>query len=265
MYNYLGNIKEFGVEKVDNDIFFQPTEKEYDTSTVFNDTDPKSILLKKEVKCLICSEVFKTLAQKVRRSKLINIDTDLRPTYDTIDTVAYDIISCPKCGFTSTTSSFNKITVKEKNNFLENTQSSFVKTEEEDEDKYAWTYDEAINRYKLAVYVNFVKKGTIGERSFLYMKIAWLYRAVRNKEREYFFLHQAYEGYKIAFAQETFPIMGNDEPTFKLLNGEIARRLGRVDEAKQWIGSLLVDRNTSEKLRERGKDIKNLIVRDLKE
>ena len=58
----------------------------------------EEFLLAKTVRCKVCDQVFKTKVVKNGRVKRLEPDQDLRPRFQYIDTLKYDVTSCPNCG-----------------------------------------------------------------------------------------------------------------------------------------------------------------------
>jgi hypothetical protein len=52
---------------------------------------------------------------------------------------------------------------------------------------------------------------------------------------------------------------GMDENTMTILVAELARKKGNLDEASRWVSRVLVSRDASERIKERARDIKELI------
>lgn len=258
MDNLFRDIENFGINKIPN-MYFASTKGAAKKLTIWNEGEPTEYLFESKVVCPVCNNTFKNTKLKSRRARVINIESDLRPIYNVVDSIAYDTISCTYCRYTASSTNFNDVKVKDKDNLIYGIANNVTKNEH----TFVYTYEYAMDRYKLAILSSNIKKAPASESAFYYMKLAWLNRAVNDKVREYFFLEQAYEGYCKAFNEEEFPIMGNDEYTFKLIAGEIARRIGRLDEAKKWIGSLIVDRTVSDKIKLRAQNVKELIVSDL--
>ncbi len=259
MDNLFSDIKSFGINKIPN-MYFESTQESVDKPTVWNEGEASEYIFEVEVTCPVCEKVFKTSKLKSKRAKLENIDSDLRPVYNVVDAVAYDTISCTHCRYTGSNTNFKNVMEKHVDLLINGIANNITKNEH----TMVYSYSYAIDRYKLAVLSSVIKEGPASERAFYYMKMAWLYRSLNDKVREYYYLEQSYEGYCKAFNEEDFPIMGNDEHTFKLITGDIARKIGRYEESKKWIGSLLVDRTINDRIKARAQDIKELLVKDLK-
>ena len=55
-------------------------------------------LFAKAVRCPACENRFKTKTLKNGKARRKQPDSDLRPRYEFIDTLKYEIVSCPFCG-----------------------------------------------------------------------------------------------------------------------------------------------------------------------
>ena len=73
------------------------------------------------------------------------------------------------------------------------------------------------------------------------------------------FILNAYEGFEEAYSKESFPMCGMDEVTVNLLVAELARRVGKNDEAGRWISQILISKDANERIKERARDIRELI------
>ena len=57
----------------------------------------KEALFDKTYECPICNLTFKTKCVRAGKVRLESKDTDLRPIYNHIDPIKYDVITCEKC------------------------------------------------------------------------------------------------------------------------------------------------------------------------
>ena len=146
-------------------------------------------------------------------------------------------------------------------------------------------YDISIERYKLALYCSMVKRARISEKSYICLKIAWLYRgkieqAIREselpaakltkllevcKKEELKFYGNAYTGLIEARTTESFPICGMDTNTFDMLLSAMAFNLDKLDEASRFVSGLLVSRTVSSGIKNRAIDLKEMIMDRRKE
>lgn len=230
----------------------------------------------KKIKCPVCDEEFKTKMVKTGRAKLIGQDTDLRPKYQEVDSLKYDAVLCPHCGYAALNRFFNYMTSSQAKWIREQISSSFHGVEQTDRSVY--TYDEAIMRHKLALLSTVVKKGKASERAYVCLKLAWLSRGkaetlpentpeilhikeVLHKE-EMEDLKNAYEGFVTAFSKEDFPICGMDELTISYLLSDLARQLGKYEEAKKYISRVLTSRESNERIKSKARILKDKITED---
>ena len=59
------------------------------------------LLLDRTYKCPVCDSSFKSKAVKSGKAKLIETEMDLRPRFQNVDSLKYDAIVCPNCGYSA--------------------------------------------------------------------------------------------------------------------------------------------------------------------
>ncbi len=101
---------------------------------------------------------------KTGKARLLGTDQDLRAKYEGIDAVKYDVILCPHCGYAALNRYFNNIT-KVYAKLIKENISSKVQLHTYDDDIY--TYEEAIERYKLCLANAVVKRAHASEKAYL--------------------------------------------------------------------------------------------------
>lgn len=230
----------------------------------------------KKVKCPVCDKEFKTKTVKTGRAKLIGQDTDLRPKYQIVDSLKYDAVLCPNCGYAALSRFFNYMSSVQAKMIREQIGATFKSTDRGDSPVYS--YDEAITRHKLALLSTVVKKGKASERAYVCLKLAWLTRGksetlpedtkdidkvkeqLYNEEKEY--LENAYEGFTSAFSKEDFPLCGMDELTVTYLVSDLARQLGKYEEAKRYVSRILTSRDTNERIKSKARTLKDMITEE---
>lgn len=230
-------------------------------------------LFEKKYECPICDTKFSQKAVRTGKTRLVSTDTDLRHKFKYFDPIKYDIIACPKCGYAAMgQKSFDSISSLQRKLLKEQVQASFKGLPEAGE---LFTYDDAIVRYKLALYSCIVKKSKNSERAYLCLKIAWLYRSKKEdmleteenydekqkkcEEEEKSYLQKAYNGFGAAVQAEMFPICGMDEMTFNYLYADLARRSGDIDMARKMLGTILISKSATAALKEKARVIKDLL------
>ncbi|ROR26302.1 hypothetical protein EDD66_10824 [Mobilisporobacter senegalensis] len=276
MGNIFSGLEDFGLGKLSNmDIYSVEESAEKKTSSTqkekpkFNEAD---FIFEKTFNCPVCEEEFKSKTVKTGKVKLLSADTDLRPKYHLLDSLKYDAIVCPKCGYSALNRFFNYMTAAQAKLIKAQISTNFKGLTEEGD---ILSYDDAIARHKLALVNTIVKKGKISERAYTCLKLAWLLRgkseslpadtpnydevkkALAKEELE--FTNKAYEGFMSAFEKELFPMCGMDEITTTYLVADLARRCGKLDESSRWISRVLISKDANERIKSKARDIKELI------
>ena len=103
--NLFKGLEKFGLKTEGTENLFEE-EKRTNASTEQGEAkeeipSEESFLLEKSVRCTVCDKVFKTKMIKNGRVKRLEPDFDLRPRFMYIDTLKYDVASCPNCGYTA--------------------------------------------------------------------------------------------------------------------------------------------------------------------
>ena len=62
-----------------------------------------------------------------------------------------------------------------------------------------------------------------------------------------------------AFSKESFPMCGMDEITVTYLIADLARRTGKYEESSRWISRVLTSRDANERIKNKARDIKELL------
>ena len=173
--NLLEGLEKFGLDQMDTEHIFEDEKKEEvpakPQATVKEEVhSEKEFLLEKSIRCPVCDAVFKTKMVKTGRVKRLEPDFDLRPRFQYIDTNKYDVSSCPKCGYTAMNRYFSHLSSGQIKMIDEGVRRKFKRTNLVEPEEYS--YDEAIDRYKLALYNTIVKKGKTSEKAFECLKIS---------------------------------------------------------------------------------------------
>ncbi len=286
MSNLFSGLEDLGLKKASKvDVYKMEEEKdENDKGTLkkeeIKDTD---FLFLKTHTCPVCDNKFKESTVKTGSIRLSSVDTDLRPKYNQLDGVKYGVTLCNNCGYAALNQLFKNVTSTQCK-LVRNQISSSYKPIEENKESLKLSYDEAILRHKLALLNTVVKKGKNSERAYTCLKTAWVLRGKAEeiekamqeeadkdsskamiaelKEEENKFIINAYEGFSKAYSTENFPISGMDMNTLSYLLGDLARRIGKSDEASRWISEVIVSRSASRRLKDRARNVRDLISKD---
>lgn len=278
--NLFSGLEAFGLGNLSEMDIYDAKEKEAakgSAETVKDIFSEEDNIFDKSFSCPVCDKEFKTKTVKSGKVKLLNLDTDLRPIYQNMDPLKYDAVVCPHCGFAALNRFFKYVTSAQATLIKKSISASFRGIKESGS---VYDYDDAISRHKLALVNSIVKKAKTSERAYTCLKTAWVLRgkaenistqlpdykeqieALAKEEKD--FIAKAYDGFDEAFSKETFPMCGMDEITITLLMAELARRIGKTEEAGRWISRVLISRDANERIKQKARDIKDLIRADQK-
>lgn len=236
------------------------------------------LLFDKNFTCPVCDKEFKAKTIKTGKIKLIAADSDLRPKYQAVDSLKYDVIACPTCGYAALNRYFNYMTTAQAKLIKQNISMNFRGLGQESD---IVTYDEAITKHKLALANAVVKRAKASEKAYTCLKTAWILRGkaeslaedlpdykkqkeeLAAEERE--FLENAYNGFLEAFPKEAFPMCGMDENTVCYLVAELARRIGHIDDAKRWVARVLVSKNANDRIKQKSMELKEKLTADARD
>lgn len=231
------------------------------------------LLFDKNFTCPVCDKEFKAKTIRTGKIKLVAADSDLRPKYQSVDSLKYDVVACPICGYAALNRYFNYMTTAQAKLIKQNISQNFKGLKQESD---IVSYDEAITKHKLALANTVVKRAKASEKAYTCLKTAWVVRgkaeslsenlpdykkqkeALEAEERE--FLENAYNGFLEAFPKEAFPMCGMDENTVCYLVAELARRTGHIDDAKRWVARVLVSKNANDRIKQKSMELKEKLT-----
>lgn len=266
MANIFAGLESLGFKDVEKVDVFQDSEKEKKEAASAEqkkEINEEDLIFDKSYTCPVCDNEFKSRMVRTGKVRPAGADSDLRPKYIGMDPLKYDAILCPECGYAALNRYFNFVMSGQAKNIKEKISSTF---KYQPEAGRVYTYDDALMRHKMALLNTIVKGGKNSERAYTCLKMAWLCRGKRemllqgdytkqevaelvDEEKE--LLSNAYEGFEAAFTKEDFPMCGMDEYTMMYLLAEIARRIGKNEEAKRYVSKVLVARNAQRRIKDK--------------
>lgn len=279
MSDLLGGLANLGLGKLkDMDVF---EEKKNPAAAGAQAQAPqiteKDIIYDKGYECPVCDEKIVAKTVKAGKCKLSHTDLDLRPVYDVIDVVKYDVVVCPHCGHAALTRFFKPLSSMQVRWIKENISSNF-KMQPQTGDTIS--YEQALQRYQLALANAIVKKARDSEKAYICLKSGWLLRgwqesitgtgeedqkkkmALAIQEKEY--LKNALEGLMNAVQNEMFPICGMDEVTVDYLMAVLAMKFERYDLASKMVSTILTTPSASPRMKDKARDLKEMILEEIK-
>lgn len=276
MANLFSGLESLGLGNLSGMKLFETKEKEKeDGKKAANqpvEVKEADLIFDKTFVCKVCDKEFKSKMVRTGKVKLIAQDSDLRPRYQFVDSLKYDAVVCPYCGFAALNRFFNYMTDTQAKLIKTNISVNFKGLKESDE---VLTYDESITRHKLALVNAVVKHAKSSEKAYICLKLAWLHRGKSETLPEYTpnlqevktqlaaqekdYIANAYEGFMDAFSKEPFPMCGMDETTLTYLVADLARQIGKYDEALRMIARVLTAKNVNDRIKQKTLDMKELI------
>ena len=277
MAGLLSGLEQFGLGNLENMDLYE-TQKKADKGPDGKLVQEQDFLFDKSFTCPICDAEFKARTVKIGKAKLAGSDLDLRPRYEQIDLLKYDVIMCPECGYASLSRFFKFVTSPQAKNIREKISATFKPQKEY---KEIYTYDEALERYKLTLANAIVKQTRASEKAYICLKTAWLlrgkgehldknlpdYEAQKKEceEGENAFLKNALEGFLAARQTENFPMCGMDEPTVDYLIAVTAMRFEQYDVSSRLITGILQSTSANPRMKDKARDIKEMLMKKIKE
>ncbi len=196
-------------------------------------------LYDKKVSCPYCGKMFTSKKVRSRFVKPLKVDSDFGPLFaanDENNPLYYYVNVCPECGvFFSEDFSKN----------IGQTARKAVQqqiTDKMDTSTDYWgkrDFDKAVRAYKLAIYTGQLVKEKHIVFANLCIRIAWLQRAVNNKEEEMRFLQLAVSEFENSYIHSDFNHETTSEISILYLIGELNRKLGNYTEAVKYFTTVI--------------------------
>ena len=278
MAGLLSGLSEIGLGGLENmEVYEQPEDKEAEKQAEEKpEVKEETFLFDKSYECPVCYQGFK--AKTVRSGKLrsLGTDRDLRPLYDQMEPLKYDVVICPHCGYAALTRFFGGLTAGQIKAIKENISANFHPVKEE---KETYTYEEALYRYKLCLANTIVKHGKVSEKAYICLKAGWLLRSMGEnldpavedynkkiqeiKEQEKDFLKNALDGLITARQTESYPICGMDEVTLEYLIAVLAMEFEKYDISSRLIYNILNTPTVNNRIKDKAIEVKDELLQQM--
>lgn len=233
------------------------------------------MLLDKKYVCPQCDKEFTSKVVRSGKTKPIGQDIDLRTKFENIDCTKYDVIMCPHCGYAALPRFFNSCTPPQLKLIKDNISLKFQPKEYKG---VIYTYEEALERYQMALINALVKKGKASEKAYICLKSSWVIRGKiesldpekdaeeikKLQEQEKEFTKNAFDGFANARSTESYPMCGMDEYTIDYLIAVLAMKNEKYDVAMRMLSGVITARTVNKRLKERAQDLKEVIVKEKK-
>ncbi|MGE7983573.1 DUF2225 domain-containing protein [Solibacillus sp. NPDC093137] len=191
----------------------------------------------KTVNCIHCKKNFSTLKVRTKSIKIEHTTSDFQPVYtdNNVNALYYNVFVCQHCGF-SFTEDFSKYFapgVKEQIN--EKICSHWIPHSFSKERSVF----ETIQTYKLALFCATIKKEKFVITSGLALRLAWLYRSLKNNVQELRFLKLARDHYMESYSTEDYAGTTMSSVRIIYMIAELSRRLGDYENATRFFSRVI--------------------------
>ncbi|RLQ96526.1 DUF2225 domain-containing protein [Falsibacillus albus] len=193
---------------------------------------------KKTITCPLCKNGYQTTKIRSRFVKVENLDSDFCPNYQapaSINPILYNVHVCPSCGYSST-EDFNTFFVPVIKEALIEKVSNAWKPRD-----YGGQRDipTAITTYKLAVICGLHRREKKVTIAGLYLRIAWLYRLLEQKDCENRFMGLAAKEYTQSYSEDDYKGTQMSEERILYMIAELYRRLDQNEEAVRYFSRVI--------------------------
>lgn len=276
MSGLLSGLGKFGLGSLSDLKLYDNHEEAKDEEVKSEPAEPvyneEEFLFDKTYTCPVCDHKYTERTLRTGKVRLVGIDVDLRPRHEQMDVGKYDVISCPRCGYTVLSRFFAPLTPTATKLVKENIAASFVSRTER---PAVYSYEIAFERYQLCLANAIVKRAKDSEKAYICLKTGWLLRGmaehldktaedyqerlkeIGKQEQEY--LRYAYDGFIKARSQESYPMCGMDETTLDYLLAALAIGFEEFDTAARMIGGILASSVANSRMKDKARDLRELL------
>lgn len=282
MSGLLAGLEKLGLKNLENmDVYEEEKKKKErekerkNKALVVQETD---FLFDKTYECPVCDCKIKARTMKAGKARLLHTDMDLRPVYENIEPLKYEVIVCPECGYAAIGRYFSGLTDAQIRTVKETISKSYKKSDTQND---IYTYEEAIGRYKLCLANAIVKHAKASEKAYICLKAGWLLRSMIEsmdeeeggyarkvselKEQEREFLKNALDGFLSAREAENYPMGGMDETTVEILIANLAMEFEQYDIASKIISGILISTTANSRMKDKARETKEVLLAKIKE
>ena len=235
----------------------------------------KDLIYDRSFVCPVCDSSFTAKIMKTSKARMLGTDQDLRARYEGIDAAKYEVVMCPVCAYAALIRYFTNVTSAQAK-LIKEKISQTVHLTTYDEETYS--YEQAVERYKLALVNAVVKRAKTSEKAYICLRNAWLLRGYREslqekeqpdtelieklEKQENEFLENAYRGFTEARQSEMFPICGMNTITIDYLLSVLAIRFKEYDVATKLLSTVITSSGANARIKDKAREMKEQILRE---
>ncbi|MEK3856937.1 DUF2225 domain-containing protein [Cytobacillus sp. FSL H8-0458] len=208
----------------------------------------------KKCVCRVCKQSFTTKKLRSRFVKAADYDSDFCPNYsdESMNPLFYHINTCPHCGY-SESEDFSPYFPPGALDMIHSKVASAWIPQDYCQDR---SIIGAVNTYKLAIYCGTLKREKHIIMAGLHVRLAWLYRGMKNDDQEQRFLKFSLKEYVESYMSDDFKGSSISETRIFYLIGELSRRTHQSEQAVKYFSKVieLQSRSTEPKLIEMARE-----------
>lgn len=191
----------------------------------------------KNIDCMHCKKSFPTMKVRSKFIKVAHSETDFQPVYtdEKVNALYYNVFVCQHCGF-SFTEDFSKYFAP---GVIELIEQQVTKNWVPHNFKGERVIFDAIQAYKLAFLCATLKKEKFVITSGLALRLAWLYRSLKNDGQEKRFLKISRDHYMESFSNEDYASTQMSGIRVMYMIGELSRRLEDYENATRFFSRVI--------------------------
>lgn len=192
------------------------------------------MLYKKDFLCPCCAHKFATSKVRSRFIKVVKVDDDLCNHYESVNPLFYEILVCPKCGYSFHDENGGHIDSKTREEIYKRLPASWRKKD------YTGVRDieQATESFKLAIACQMARRSKDSQKGMLYLKLGWLYRVLDDQKNENICISEAAKFLTSSFEKEQFADPKSEINVLYLI-GVLNRKMGNYKEASLWLDRVL--------------------------
>ncbi|MCS7175324.1 DUF2225 domain-containing protein [Pseudothermotoga sp.] len=183
--------------------------------------------------CPVCEKQFDAIRLFSEAVKVKDRDHDLKPIYDGVNALMFQLVSCPNCLYTSFEDDFKELSpshLQVVRNLCEKLRQN-LKIELSEHKNLR----DAIVQYNLAAVI-YTARGRLFRAAESFLKLAWLYRDAGSFEEERKALNHAMGLFLKCYTEQD---LDEDQQIVALFYvGEINKLLGNKKEMMRWFSEL---------------------------
>lgn len=196
----------------------------------------------KKMDCLFCKKSFPTTKIRTKFVKVGETDTDFMPIYgeNQVQAMYYNVFVCEHCGF-SFTEDFTKYFAP---GIPEQLQEQICTRWVPHGFAGERTVFQALQAYKLALLCADIKKERFVTKAGLALRIAWMYRSLKNEGQEKRFIELARDLYMESFSTDDYSATQMSGARVMYMIGELSRRVGDMENATRFFSKVIESQRT---------------------